>query len=205
MPPPIHETAYPVLPAEPTVVELQAAFTPTPAEIRFARSQARQTSTSVLILVQLKLLQRLGYFPLLADVPISVIAHVGAAMRTRPLSRAVVARYDASGSRARHQKLLRAHVGIQQVDAIEQKWLESLAMEAARTKSARPDSVNVLIEELVRFAQEPARVYRHQWRAGDAVLWDNRCTQHCATRFDADRYTRRMHRTTLEGEVPILA
>jgi len=150
MPPPIHETAYPVLPAEPTLVELQAAFTPTPAEIRFARSQARQTSTSVLILVQLKLLQRLGYFPLLVDVPISVIEHVGAAMRARPLSRAVVARYDASGSRARHQKLLRAHVGIQQVDATAQKWLESLATDAARTKSELPDIVNVLIEELIR-------------------------------------------------------
>lgn len=62
-----------------------------------------------------------------------------------------------------------------------------------------------LIDDLVRFAQQPARVYRHQWRPGDAVLWDNRCTQHCATRFDADRYTRRMHRTTLEGEVPVLA
>ena len=62
-----------------------------------------------------------------------------------------------------------------------------------------------LIDDLVRFAQAPERVYRHQWRPGDAVLWDNRCTQHCATRFDADRYTRRMHRTTLEGEVPVLA
>jgi alpha-ketoglutarate-dependent taurine dioxygenase len=62
-----------------------------------------------------------------------------------------------------------------------------------------------LIDELVKFAQVPERVYRHQWRPGDAVLWDNRCTQHCATRFDSERYVRRMHRTTLEGEAPVLA
>ncbi|WP_426958656.1 TauD/TfdA dioxygenase family protein [Muricoccus radiodurans] len=62
-----------------------------------------------------------------------------------------------------------------------------------------------LIDHLVKFAQAPERVYRHRWLPGDAVLWDNRCTQHCATPFESSRYTRRMHRTTLEGDVPQLA
>lgn len=62
-----------------------------------------------------------------------------------------------------------------------------------------------LIAQLVAHAQDPSRIYRHQWRPGDAVLWDNRVTQHCATPFDSTRFTRRMHRTTLEGEVPMLA
>jgi alpha-ketoglutarate-dependent taurine dioxygenase len=62
-----------------------------------------------------------------------------------------------------------------------------------------------LIAELCAWAQKPEFLYRHAWRPGDAVLWDNRCTQHCATPFDEARYTRRMHRTTLEGEAPALA
>jgi alpha-ketoglutarate-dependent taurine dioxygenase len=62
-----------------------------------------------------------------------------------------------------------------------------------------------LIASLCAFVQQPEFVYRHRWLPGDAVLWDNRCTQHCATPFDEERYTRRMHRTTLEGEVPLLA
>jgi alpha-ketoglutarate-dependent taurine dioxygenase len=62
-----------------------------------------------------------------------------------------------------------------------------------------------LIAALCEHAQRPEFLYRHAWRPGDAVLWDNRCTQHCATPFDEQRYTRRMHRTTLEGEVPVLA
>jgi alpha-ketoglutarate-dependent taurine dioxygenase len=62
-----------------------------------------------------------------------------------------------------------------------------------------------LIQYLQALAQEPRFVYRHRWRAGDAILWDNRCTQHCATEFDDEKYIRRMHRTTLEGEVPIMA
>ena len=64
-------------------------------------------------------------------------------------------------------------------------------------------------QDLIRHLQEWATrddfVYRHRWRVGDAVLWDNRCTQHCATEFDEVRHHRRMHRTTLDGDVPRLA
>jgi len=62
-----------------------------------------------------------------------------------------------------------------------------------------------LIRELIEFSHQPQFVYRHMWLKGDAILWDNRCTQHCATGFDEDRFTRHMQRTTLEGTVPILA
>jgi alpha-ketoglutarate-dependent taurine dioxygenase len=62
-----------------------------------------------------------------------------------------------------------------------------------------------LVEELKHFATRPEFVYRHRWRVGDAMLWDNRCTQHCATPFDDTTLRRHMHRTTLEGEVPVMA
>ena len=62
-----------------------------------------------------------------------------------------------------------------------------------------------LIDYLKDFATRPEFVYRHKWRVGDALLWDNRCTQHCATPFDDATYHRLMQRTTLEGEVPIIA
>lgn len=62
-----------------------------------------------------------------------------------------------------------------------------------------------LVAFLQEFARQPRFVYRHHWREGDAVLWDNRCTQHCATPFDEARYVRLMHRTTLEGTPPIMA
>lgn len=77
----VHETIYPVLPAEPGAAELKAAFTPSAAEIRFVRRQSRREATAVLIMVQLKLLQRLGYFPMLADVPPVIIDHIRTLMR----------------------------------------------------------------------------------------------------------------------------
>jgi taurine dioxygenase len=62
-----------------------------------------------------------------------------------------------------------------------------------------------LIEWLQEFAQQPQFIFRQRWKVGDAVLWDNRCTQHCATGFDDEKYVRTMYRTTLEGEEPIMA
>jgi taurine dioxygenase len=62
-----------------------------------------------------------------------------------------------------------------------------------------------LIDFLKDFATRADFVYRHRWRVGDALLWDNRCTQHCATPFDDSKYQRLMHRTTLEGEAPLMA
>ena len=41
-----------------------------------------------------------------------------------------------------------------------------------------------LLQELVDFACQPPRLYHHDWRAGDAVLWDNRCLMHQATPWD---------------------
>jgi hypothetical protein len=56
----VHETAYPVLPAEVDDDELRKVYTPSAAESRFVCGQFRQAPTRVLILTQLKLLQRLG-------------------------------------------------------------------------------------------------------------------------------------------------
>ena len=66
-------------------------------------------------------------------------------------------------------------------------------------------SLRALVQELFAFAQDPAFIYCHVWRAHDAVLWDNRCMLHCATGYDEERYIRHMQRTTLEGDVPQMA
>ena len=75
----------------------------------------------------------------------------------------------------------------------------------ARSRACRRPRGTDLIRYLQEFATRDDFVYRHRWRVGDAVLWDNRCTQHCATEFDEARHRRRMHRTTLEGDIPRLA
>ena len=50
---------------------------------------------------------------------------------------------------------------------------------------------------------KPAFIYRHQWRPGDLLMWDNCTVQHRAVQ-DYDLPQRRlMHRTTMGGAVPM--
>ena len=57
-----------------------------------------------------------------------------------------------------------------------------------------------LIDYLCYHATRPENVYRHVWRAGDLLCWDNRTTMHVALAdFDLTQ-TRHMLRATLLGE-----
>lgn len=53
------------------------------------------------------------------------------------------------------------------------------------------------------FAQviESENIYRHSWRVGDLLMWDNCAVQHLAT-FDYAPLHRHMERTTVEGSIP---
>jgi alpha-ketoglutarate-dependent 2,4-dichlorophenoxyacetate dioxygenase len=54
-----------------------------------------------------------------------------------------------------------------------------------------------LLDELIEFATQPQFVYCHKWHVGDLVIWDNRCTMHRATPFEATDHVRDMWRTTI--------
>ena len=53
-----------------------------------------------------------------------------------------------------------------------------------------------LLEELMEHATQPQFVFRHRWRVGDVVIWDNLATMHRATPFEDTRHRRDMRRTT---------
>ena len=59
-----------------------------------------------------------------------------------------------------------------------------------------------LLRELCAHCTRPEFVYRHRWRAGDLLIWDNIPTQHIAICDYALPQRRYMHRTTLRGEPP---
>ena len=53
----------------------------------------------------------------------------------------------------------------------------------------------LLLHDLIEFATERRFVYRHAWRPGDLVIWDNRCTMHRGRPFDESE-TRDLRRAT---------
>jgi alpha-ketoglutarate-dependent 2,4-dichlorophenoxyacetate dioxygenase len=54
----------------------------------------------------------------------------------------------------------------------------------------------LLLLDLIEHATRPELVYRHAWRHGDFVIWDNRATMHRARPFDDTRYRRELRRVT---------
>jgi len=60
------------------------------------------------------------------------------------------------------------------------------------------DEGRALLRRLCDEACQAQRTYKHQWREGDAVLWDNRSVLHRGHSWPADEL-RRMVRTTIAG------
>jgi len=64
----------------------------------------------------------------------------------------------------------------------------------------------LMLRDLIEHATQRQFVYRHSWRVGDLVIWDNRCTMHRATPFEDAKYPRELRRvTTLDIGGPEMA
>ncbi len=64
------------------------------------------------------------------------------------------------------------------------------------------DEARGLLDDLCAHCTRPEFVYRHRWRAGDLLIWDNIPTQHIAICDYALPQRRYLHRTTLRGTPP---
>ena len=58
---------------------------------------------------------------------------------------------------------------------------------------------DALLDELWSYATREEFAWHSEWRVGDLVLWDNRCTMHRRDAFDPNS-RRIMHRTQIKGE-----
>jgi taurine dioxygenase len=66
-----------------------------------------------------------------------------------------------------------------------------------------PDSES-LLDQLWSYATREEFAWHNEWRVGDLVLWDNRCTMHRRDPFD-ETARRIMHRTQIKSETRLSA
>jgi taurine dioxygenase len=59
-----------------------------------------------------------------------------------------------------------------------------------------------LLDRLWSHCCRDAYAWRHRWRPGDVLAWDNRCTMHKRDAFDPSA-RRLMHRAQIKGERPV--
>jgi len=67
-----------------------------------------------------------------------------------------------------------------------------------RIEDMAQDESDALLNALFDHSEKPEFVYRHVWRVGDLIVWDNRCSMHARDDFPADQ-RRLMLRTTVKG------
>lgn len=60
----------------------------------------------------------------------------------------------------------------------------------------------LLLDGLLAHATQDAFEYRHKWRSGDVVIWDNRCLLHKANGDYPVEEVRYLYRLMLKGERP---
>jgi taurine dioxygenase len=65
-----------------------------------------------------------------------------------------------------------------------------------------PNEADPILGGLYKHLLQDQFIYRHKWRQGMVVMWDNRCTMHNAE-GGYDGHLRVMHRTTVAGERPV--
>jgi alpha-ketoglutarate-dependent 2,4-dichlorophenoxyacetate dioxygenase len=70
-----------------------------------------------------------------------------------------------------------------------------LASHASRIIGMPVADGRLLLMDLIELATAPEFIYRHQWRVGDLVVWDNRCTMHRGRAFD-ESHPRDLRRVT---------
>jgi alpha-ketoglutarate-dependent 2,4-dichlorophenoxyacetate dioxygenase len=79
-----------------------------------------------------------------------------------------------------------------------------LASYAHEIQGMPTPEARMLLHDLIEHATQRQFVYTHRWRAGDLVMWDNRCTMHRARDYDMS-YKRDLHRTTVMDDGPTVA
>ena len=71
-----------------------------------------------------------------------------------------------------------------------------LASHASRILDRPTPDGRLMLRDLMEHATRPELVYRHSWRTGDFVIWDNRATMHRARPFEDTVHRREMRRVT---------
>jgi len=149
----IHETAYPRIRSNITEKELNNIYTPQEEDLKFVRKHTYTSVSQLGLLVFLKVFKRLGYFPTTDEIPKKVIRHIAVKSGLKRFA-SEINKYDKSGSRWKHQGLIRSHQAITAYSDGGETVMKKAMVNAAYTKDILADIINVSIEDLVRYKYE---------------------------------------------------
>lgn len=143
----IERTAYPRLKAKLSHQELEESYQPTEDEIFWATHHTHSDLARGQLLILLKVVQHLGYFPKPDNIPNIIIAHI-----SQNLPQAIdlnMITLD-SNTRYRYYPLIREYLQIKRYNQGGEAVAIHAIQQAALTMDNPADLINVALEELVR-------------------------------------------------------
>ncbi len=143
----IERTAYPRFKQNPLTNELDVLYTPTQDELDFANSMARKEQHRFCLLLLLKAFQRLGYFPEVENIPLTIVQHVRIASG---ICNEVSPVYSDLKTQYRHHQAIRQQLGVSAWSDDGLRLVSEAMTKAAGVMNNPADLINVAIEELVR-------------------------------------------------------
>lgn len=147
----IERTAYPRFKRYYTAHELEEIYTPTQAERTFARQATTGKDNYFTWIVLLKVFQRLGYFPQIADIPAAIIEHIHSVLDL-PEDIGLNCKYPPTLSR--HRKAIRAYLQVIPFNQKGRELITKIVEESALRMDNPADLINVAIEELIKKCYE---------------------------------------------------
>lgn len=117
-------------------------------------------------------------------------------MATREFGRAELTEQQKAENPDVYHPLIRTHPA----DGRKALWVSTGTVKGIEGMDT--DEALSLIDELVEFVTQDKFVFRHKWRVGDILMWDNRCTLHTGTLYDDTKYIRQMYRMWVKGDRP---
>lgn len=143
----IERTAYPRFKRCYTFEELTEIYTPTSGEkaFGFAVSQGQVNYFSLMVL--LKVFQRLGYFPKLADIPLQIIQHIQTGLK---LPEQLSLNNIHPRTLLRQKIAIRSELNVTPYNQAATGLVRQIISESALVMDNPADLINVAIEELVK-------------------------------------------------------
>jgi TnpA family transposase len=144
----INRTAYPRLNPRMSAAELESQYALADDEERLVRRATNGDSPRLTFLTMLKTRQRLGYFPVLPEVPAQIVRFLADALGLPPPTPLLDAEIKKK-TLFRYRSVIRSHLG-STVYGDGDGRIESVIRSAALTMSDPADLINVAIETLMR-------------------------------------------------------
>jgi len=143
----IERTAYPRFKNYYTPNELRQIWTPTIEEKNFALPHTSGESNYINLIILLKVFQRLGYFPLINDVPHQITEHI---QKELSIVTEIQLGYESQRTLYRHRSLIRSYLQVTQYNSNAHLLMKEIVTEKAYIMDNPADLINVALEELIK-------------------------------------------------------